>query len=163
MDDLRLHHTVEQALLTYCRGVDRLDPALIARPFHDDALLIDYAPDPVPIGAFAERVVVSLGGRFLATQHRVSNFAVERLRDDVARCEAYVLALHAEDGDDGRRLHTFNGRYVDRYEERAGEWKIAQRHLRLDWSSITPIDEPMQGESTWVRSGRAGSPDPFFE
>ncbi|MEM9033888.1 MAG: nuclear transport factor 2 family protein [Actinomycetota bacterium] len=163
MDAHELHFIVDQALATYCRGVDRLDPAIIAEPFHDDALLIDYAPDPVPIGAFAERVVVSLGDRFYATQHRVSNLSVDLLDDGAARAEAYVLAFHAEDAKEGRRLHTFNGRYIDRYEERGGVWKISRRHLRVDWSSVTPIDQPMGGEETWVPSGGGGTPHPHID
>lgn len=163
MDDHELRHIAEERLLTYCRGIDRLDPGIVAAPFHPGALLIDYAPTPVPIEAFVERAVVSLGERFVATQHRATNLLLERLAPDVARYEAYMLAFHLEDGDEGRRLHTFNGRYVDRLEERDGVWKIAQRHLRVDWSTITPADETMTGEETWVRSGRAGAPDPIFE
>jgi hypothetical protein len=149
------------ALRTYCRGIDRLDAPTILRAFHPGAQLIDYGPEPMPIEAFVDRVLVSLGQRFIATQHRVSNIMVEiDASGTTATMEAYVLAFHVQQTDDGQRLHTFDGRYIDRCELRNGEWRIAQRHLRVDWSRIERIESPMG--STWVPSGRAGTPDPIW-
>jgi hypothetical protein len=76
-----------------------------------------------------------------------------------ARVETYMLAYHVQDTDDGVLLHTFNGRYIDRFEHRDGAWLIARRTLRNDWSRVEPLGEPMRG--AWIASGRAGSPDPL--
>ena len=149
---------ITEALLTYCRGSDRLEPELVAAAFHPGAQLIDYGPEPMTIEQFAGYAVTALGERFVSTQHRISNLSIE-LDGDRAKAEAYVMAFHVEDGDEGRRLHTFNGRYVDHHEQRAGEWRIARRYLRVDWTTVEPISGEMRG--AWVPSGRAGSPAPF--
>jgi hypothetical protein len=153
------HLAITDALRRYCRGVDRLDAAMIASAFHPGAELIDYGPEPTTIEAFAERVIVALGSRFSGTQHRLSNITVEPVSSGIARVESYVLAFHVQERDGGQRLHTFNGRYVDRFEERDGQWRISRRVLRVDWSRVEDIAAPMGG--SWVRSGRAGSPDPL--
>jgi hypothetical protein len=57
-------------------------------------------------------------------------------------------------------LHTFSGRYIDRFELRDGAWLIASRTLRNEWSNVEPVAAPMRG--TWVASGRGGSPDPIY-
>jgi hypothetical protein len=149
---------INRALGMYCRGIDRLDATLVASAFHPGAELINYRPEPLLIEAFVEGVIVSLGKRFTATQHRLSNVNAD-IDGDRALVEAYVLAYHVESTSDGQRLHTFNGRYIDRFERRHDEWRIAKRTLRCDWSRIESIDETMNG--AWVASGRAGSPDPL--
>lgn len=165
MDRHDIHLAITDALRSYCRGVDRLEPALIAAAFHPGAQLIDYGPEPTTIEAFVDRVVVSLGQRFIATQHRISNISIDVDVDvdadspTTATVEAYVLAFHVQDGEQ-QKLMTFNGRYIDRFEEREGVWRIAQRTLRVDWSKVETIDASMGG--SWVRSGRGGTPDPIF-
>jgi len=153
---------IQDALLSYCRGIDRLDAELVARGFHPGAVLSDYGADPMVIETFAEYAPASLQKRFSATQHRISNTTVDF--DDggsAATVETYGLAYHVEPTENGDVLHTFNGRYIDRFEQRNGAWKIATRHLRNDWSEVQPLGEPMRG--AWVASGRAGSPDPLWD
>lgn len=159
MNDLELRATIEDALRSYCRGIDRLHGPSIAAAFHPGAVLIDYGAASLTIETFVEHAVASLQRRFVATQHRISNTTVER-RDDHALVETYVHATHVEVSDDGRRLHTFVGRYIDRFEERDGAWKIAQRTLRNDWSTATPMGDPMSG--AYVPSGRGDTADPIW-
>jgi hypothetical protein len=158
--DVDARQQIHDALLTYCRGIDRLDPEAIAAAFHPGAELIDYGAETLTIEAFAEYAVASLGKRFRATQHRISNTRIE-FDGDRALVETYVLAYHVEPTDDGDVLHTFDGRYIDRFECRDGAWLIASRTLRNDWSKVEPIDAPMRG--AWVASGRGGSPDPIYD
>ena len=157
---------IQDALLSYCRGIDRLRPELILAAFHPGALLHDYGAEPVSIEQFAEHAPVSLERKFVATQHRISNTTVEfdsPASDEggSATVESYVLAYHWEEATDGERLHTFNGRYIDRFTERDGNWKISQRHLRVDWSKIEPVRATMGDR--WVRSGRGDDSDPLWD
>lgn len=153
---------IHQALRSYCRGIDRLDPAAVLAAFHPGAMLVDYGPEPMTVEAFADYAVGALERRYRATQHRISNTTIEQ-DGETALVETYVLAFHLEshEADAGPdRLHTFNGRYIDRFESRAGgPWLIASRTLRVDWTRIETIDEPMAG--SWVPSGRGGRPDPL--
>lgn len=154
---------ITDALLRYCRGIDRLDPVSVQSAFHPGAELCDYGPEPLSIEAFVEHAMASLGSRFRVTQHRMSNTRIEFADGDPASgsalVETYMLAYHVQDTDDGVLLHTFNGRYIDRFEHRDGAWLIARRTLRNDWSRVEPLGEPMRG--AWIASGRAGSPDPL--
>ncbi len=159
MSELEIRTAIEDALRSYCRGIDRLHAPSIASAFHPGAALIDYGAQPLTIEQFVEHAVASLGRKFAATQHRISNISIER-DGDRALVETYVLAYHVEIADDARRLHTFNGRYIDRFEQRGGQWRIEQRTLRNDWSTVEPMAASMSG--TWVASGRGGSPDPIF-
>jgi len=160
MTELEIRAAIEDALRSYCRGIDRLHAPSITAAFHPGAVLVDYGPTSSTIEQFADYAVAALGKRFAATQHRISNVTIE-IDGDHARVETYVLAYHVEEGDGGRRLHTFSGRYIDRFEERDGAWKIARRTLRNDWSNVVPMGDPMGG--TWVASGRSGTPDPIFD
>jgi len=159
MTELEIRARIDDALRSYCRGIDRLHAPSVLAAFHPGAVLVDYGPEPTTIEVFVERALTSLEARFVATQHRVSNVTIE-LDGDRATVEAYVLALHVEQTGSGRLLHTFAGRYVDRFEARDGTWLIAQRTLRNDFSSVEPMGEPMGG--AYVPSGRAGAPDPIF-
>jgi SnoaL-like domain len=159
MNDLELRAAVEDALRSYCRGIDRLHGPSIAAAFHPGAMLNDYGAQSLTIEMFVEHAIASLARRFVATQHRISNTTVEH-RGDHALVETYVHATHVEVTDDGRRLLTFVGRYIDRFEERDGAWKIAQRTLRNDWSTSAPMGDPMSG--TYVPSGRGDTADPIW-
>ncbi len=154
---------INDALAWYCRGIDRLDAHAIGRAFHPGATLHDYGPEPMKIEAFVEHALASLGRRFSATQHRISNVLITFDADDRALVETYVLAFHVQPPDtttgEGELLHRFNGRYIDRFTKVAGEWRIAERTLRNDWSQVEPITARMKG--TWPASGRAGTPDPI--
>ncbi len=161
MTELEIRCCIENALRSYCRGIDRLHSPSLEAAFHPGAMLVDYGPAPLTIEVFVQYALVSLGKRFVATQHRLSNITVELVGDAVARVESYVLAFHVEDGDGEPRLHTFAGRYIDRFEERDGAWKIARRDLRYDWSTVAAMSDGMTG--TWIASGRDGSADPIFD
>lgn len=155
------HRTrIHDALLSYCRGIDRLHAPSIEAAFHPGAMLEGYgAEQPIPIEAFIPNVIASLGSKYVATQHRVSNIAIE-LMGDRAMCESYILAYHVIDEGERRTLVTFNGRYIDWFERRDDEWRIARRQLRIDWSDISPLGAAMT--NPFVPSGRGDDSDPIF-
>jgi hypothetical protein len=128
---------IREALLRYCRGVDRMDNELIRSLYHDDAKehhggFRGETPDDF-ITYADER-----SGTFAATSHFVTNHSIE-LAGDVAYSEAYVLVVHHGEDADGPLEAIFGGRYVDRFERRGGEWKIADRAVVHDWSRVDRI------------------------
>jgi SnoaL-like domain len=159
MTDSDVQIAINTALLSYCRGIDRLHRPSIAAAFHPGALLFDYRPEPLTIEAFIETLVDSLSRRFVATQHRISNTIIER-HGETAKVETYVHATHIEATADGRRLHTFVGRYIDQFDMRADGWKVSQRILRNDWSEVSEMGSPMTG--AYVPSGRGNTVDPIW-
>ncbi len=160
--DLQIRASIDDALRSYCRGIDRLHAPAIEAAFHLDAMLEGYGRDePTPIGVFVPNVLASLRAKFVATQHRLSNVTIE-IDGTIALVESYVLAYHVMSGaGDERTLLTFNGRYIDRFEERDSVWKIARRALRVDWSDVSPMGTPMAG--AYIPSGRDGTTDPIFD
>ena len=163
IDPQELSHRAEivDALLSYTRGIDRLDRESVISAFHPGAILNNYGPEPMSIEDFVEYALPSLEKRYAATQHRVSNIRVE-ISQDRALVESYVLAYHIESGEGPMRLHTFNGRYIDTFTLLDGHWKINERSLRNDWSKVENIDEEMAGASVWVMSDR-NDDDPIYQ
>ncbi len=159
-DQNRARLEIEDALRSYCRGIDRLDGPAVGAAFHPGARLVDYGPEPMTIEAFVQHALPSLE-RYAATQHRLSNTMIEFNGNDAALVESYVLAFHVEPAEPDDRLHTFNGRYIDRFEQVDGRWAIAERTLRVDWTRVETIEATMGDR--WVASGRAGGPDPLTD
>ena len=144
-DYVNAEKQITDCLLSYTRGIDRLDPEAIIAAFHPGALLEGYQPDAlVPIEDFALPVVERLKKRYSSTQHRLSNTKID-FKDNGAIAESYILAYHVQPADDENpeRLWTFSGRYIDYFENRNEEWRIAKRFLRADWTKIENIDEKM--------------------
>jgi len=132
MTELEIRAAIEDALRSYCRGIDRLHAPSIAAAFHPGAVLIDYGAEPSTIEVFVQNVIAALAGRFSATQHRISNITAQ-ITGDKALVETYVLAYHVDETGDERVLHTFSGRYIDRFERREGRWAIAARACLIEW------------------------------
>jgi len=152
---------IVDALLSYTRGIDRLDKESVISAFHPGAILNNYGPEPMPIEDFVEYALPSLKQRYSATQHRVSNIRIE-IKEDRALVESYVLAYHVKSSENSKQLHTFNGRYIDSFALRDAHWKISERFLRNDWSKVDDITEEMAGSSVWVKS-RRDADDPIYD
>ena len=55
------------------------------------------------------------------------------------------------------------GRYLDRYERRQGNWKIARRSLALDWCRVVPVNaEDYREFAAGAPLGRADTDDPSY-
>jgi hypothetical protein len=124
LDRERLYELVTR----YCRAIDRADEELLLSCYHPDATQ-DHGAYKGPIPG----LVTHLRGRALdpakgALQHIASNCRFE-LEGDVAYGETYLQTVMTDP--DGGQLLSF-GRYVDRFERRDGEWRIAHRQVIID-------------------------------
>lgn len=143
MDDEVRRLLDEQAiyrrLVDYCRGVDRGDAALVASVFHPDGT--DDHGSFTGLGAdFAEYATTRLAERYQATMHTIANPVVTFTGPDSALVECHVCARQRRADDEGAVLETFGGRYVDHFERRAGEWKIAHRTLVHEWDKVERLE-----------------------
>jgi ketosteroid isomerase-like protein len=112
----------------YCRAIDRIDEELLFSCYHPDATQDHGAYKGAIPGLVAHlrgRALDSAKGPF---QHILSNCRFE-LDGDLAYGESYLCTVMT--GDDGGQLLSF-GRYVDRFERRDGEWRIAHRQVIID-------------------------------
>jgi hypothetical protein len=146
---------IRQAVARYARGVDRLDVALMQSAYWPDAI-DDHGVYVGDAMAFCERVVDS-HARFASTMHCNMNHAIE-IDDDglTAQGEVYNMTFLLRVPDEGPTIvDHWMGRYLDRYECRDGDWRIAYRVCVHEWTRSSPIDEAMPIATELFRPGSA--------
>lgn len=119
LEDIR---AIEEVLTSYCRGVDRLDKALMLSAYHPDAI-DDHGLVVLSAEDFCDWAIGFHGAHNPVTQHAISNLSIE-LEGTTAHTECYYNFVGTVEG--GRTRFSF-GRYVDRLECRDGKWAIAAR------------------------------------
>jgi hypothetical protein len=92
--------------------------------------------------------------------HSVSNHQIE-LEGDVAWSEAYLVALHRFERDGELHDWVLGGRYVDRFERRDGEWRIAHRITVHDWSRVDRVTEVFELADRFAQGSRSAE-DPVY-
>jgi hypothetical protein len=149
---------IRGVLARYWRGVDRRDEALLRSVYHPDARDDHghYAGDVDGFITFVEREVHA---RFRCTMHKLGNAHIEVV-GDVAYAESYAIAHHIRSDDDVDIDDLVMGiRYVDRFERRAGVWRIADRELRFEWQRVEPLSTL---DSSWTL-GRSDRQDIVYD
>lgn len=122
---------IEDCLHRYCHAVDRCDADLLRTVYWPDGIddhvfwrgnAMDFVDFCIPILKSREQ-----------TLHAISNIMI-RVAGDEARVQCYYNAIERVVRKDGTRNDvTFLGRYLDRFEKRDGEWRIAHRTMLYDW------------------------------
>ena len=131
LQELLDRQALHDLAITYARAIDRRDRELLLGVYHDDA--IDdhgtmFTGDPVRYADWQPEVMAP----FEITNHYIMNTAY-RLDGDRAEGEVHFIAYHRTHGPEVREIWV-GGRYLDRYERRAGQWKIAHRTLIWDFT-----------------------------
>jgi 3-phenylpropionate/cinnamic acid dioxygenase small subunit len=126
LDRLESHQQIEDVLYRYARGWDRYDEAALRSCFwpdsdHEHGTFKGKSQD------FITRAWPGIGAISLTT-HSISNVQIQ-VNGNRAMSECYFAAHHqrpnpAKTADEDYFLW---GRYIDRFERRGGEWKIAYR------------------------------------
>ena len=143
---------IREVLARYCRGVDRLDEAMIRSCYHPDAS-DDHGMYKGPGVDFAAFCVKALELHAAATLHVLGQSLIEFEASGVARAETYVIAHHRCERDGVDLLETVGARYVDRFEQRGGPWKIADRVVVVDWEK-SERTEPVFPNGTFRTGSR---------
>jgi ketosteroid isomerase-like protein len=122
VQDLLDRAAILDCVQRYARGIDRHDVELVTSAYYPDAVddhgLYVGSGDGLAVWAnnHAHRGLVR-------HQHHLTNHSVD-LEGDTAHAETYYLVVtRSETG----TVRLGSGRYLDRFERRAGEWKIADR------------------------------------
>jgi hypothetical protein len=140
---------IRECIFSYCRGIDRLDEEALRGSYWPDATDCHGAYRGSATG-FIDAALVKLreAGRMI---HHVGNLSIE-LRGQQAAVETYFLAWQRDRAADGREQETFlAGRYVDRFEKRGDEWRVAARTVVYDW--VRPLGDAPAGSEA-ERFGR---------
>lgn len=153
---------IRDCLYRYCRGIDRTDEAALRSAYWPDgtddhgaycgsaAGFVDWAMQALPS---IERGV-----------HQLHNILIE-LRGAEAAVESYFTAWQRQPGADGGLVELMMaGRYVDRFEKRAGEWRVADRVVVFDWVDERPAPDKSEAERFAHRTsiGRRWPADPVY-
>lgn len=166
---------IRDGLARYWRGIDRRDPELVLAAYHPGAF-DDHGHFRGPVEGFVESLAPGVWTHFAKTQHFAGNILVEFISADRARAESYAEAHHVRKaGQDlgsghvapsrtpatGDRDLVWGLRYVDDFERRDGEWRIARRVCAWDWHRIDAVGGiPLP--ASYFR-GLASREDPAYE
>lgn len=146
---------ITDVLMRYSRGVDRIDIETLAACYWPDAYE-DHGVYTGPVSKFLEFIPDWEGDQ--DTTHVIGTIIIDFESPTVAKTEAYVRSFYnmpngshemplSDLPEGGRQELDVGGRYLDRFEKRQGEWKIAHRTLVIDWNRLTPAssawDTPM--------------------
>jgi hypothetical protein len=149
---------IREVMLRYCRGIDRRDMELVRAAFHADAY-DDHGPFQGNAEDFPAWTMSILEKQKL-TMHLVANQLIE-VDGDVAFSESYLLALHRIERGDSVLDWLLGARYVDRFERRNGDWKIAHRTTVHDWNRFAEVAETWAQADQFVQ-GQHSHDDPAF-
>ena len=138
---------IHDCLARYARGIDRHDDELALSAFFDDAV------DRHGQNARSPRELVAWGASqhesvWDAHQHFLSNVTID-WDGDVAHVETYVMFVQRRRG--GGVVDFGGARYVDRFERRAGDWRIADRAVVMDWVCEAGAEDPRGVLERYVR------------
>jgi hypothetical protein len=129
VQELLDREAIRDCLYRYCRGIDRADEAALRSAYWPDAHDRHGAYDGSADGFIAQALTkLRAGGRRV---HAITNVLIE-LHGEVAAVESAFLALQATAAAPTRETFLC-GRYVDRFERRDGEWRVADRTVVYDW------------------------------
>ena len=152
---------IRDVLLRYCRGIDRRDNDLVRSCYHPDAIDDhgDYRGDVDGFLAYVNRGMTA----FDRTMHFVGNMLIEP-EGDFARAETYIVAHHhlLESSKKPERDYVVGLRYVDEFERRNDDWRIATRLCVFEWSRIDPVAPGGWAPSLEASLGQANDNDPVF-
>ena len=121
---------IRECITRLARGEDRRDAQMISASYWPDSTT-DYG---VFKGAFSDYLawVVPGSDAIKNTQHVLGQSVIE-IEGKGARAETHVISYHRLAMGDEERDTCIGGRYLDRLERRAGEWRISARTMLYDW------------------------------
>jgi hypothetical protein len=121
---------ITEALMRYCRGVDRMDREALESAYWPDAT-DDHVKYVGGVPGLVDFVFAAVSR--MRTQHMMGNILIEMQGADRALCESYVRAYHEAEGTFGKEELDIGARYLDIFEKRGDEWRIRHRKVCIDY------------------------------
>ena len=156
LEELEARTAIEDCLKRFARAVDRQDWKLARELYHDGAF-DDHGFFKGPPDAFLAHI---------AEMHKVqehsmhfnTNVLIEFQSRERAFVETYVLVLQRF----AERRVTASARYLDRFEKRKGEWRVAHRTLVFGDMVAEPLNEPVKFPPGFTVQ-KHGMDDPLYK
>ncbi len=149
---------IREVVYRYCRAIDRRQFDTVRSCYHPDAT-DDHGAYKGGVDGFIAHCQAGLT-RYERTMHFTGNLYVE-IDGLKAKSEAYTIAFHRLKAREDRpaRDHVVALRYVDDFEKRAGEWRIARRVCLFEWTRTDPVPKGWDFTPGFVM-GRPDGSDP---
>ena len=129
-----------EVITRFARGADSANLDLIRSVYWPEAT-DDHGNFSGNAMEFAEHAMGVLK-TFRTTMHLLTNFSIDFPEAHQADAQCYFYAYHEHlAGADGAppMVTVVGGRYLDRLEERDGEWRILKRVVTMDWNEHRPL------------------------
>lgn len=139
---------IRDIITAYAHAIDRRRWDIMQNLFHDDAefafgtLVGDWK-------SFVEQAQAVIDP-CVATQHQLGQIMFGFEGDTICHTETYMTAMHTIPAGypmpeifppkDEIYSAVIAGRYVDRFEKRSGEWRIAKRTGLYDWREFRVVE-----------------------
>lgn len=156
---------IEEAILKYARGIDRMDEKLIASVLHNDAVFehFDLPEEGLRGAAEIAAQTMVLGSWITGGSHFLPQTLIE-LEGDVAWAETYALTCVLTGEPGKQQVYVRGTRLFHRMERRGdGLWKIAYRTGRHDGFEIRqPLPPSTYDRGNPEVAGQQGHSDLFY-
>jgi hypothetical protein len=139
---------IGDVIVAYAHAIDRRRWGMMEHLFHPDAT---FGFGPVQ-GTWQEFVgqAQAIIDPCRATQHQLGQTLFGFESSDICHTETYFTAMHTippgypvpDVFPDKVKVYSavIAGRYVDRFEQRGGEWRIARRNGLYDWREFREVE-----------------------
>ncbi|MDO9358831.1 MAG: nuclear transport factor 2 family protein [Polaromonas sp.] len=163
---------IQDRMGKWCRAVDRLDKQGMLDCFYPGTI-DSHGPYIGPVEGLVDWILQRHKPIHFSS-HFVGNQVIEFVSEDLALVETYVRTIQQYPPEAKAQLAQFTGgaaggegvwmdiftssRYLDRFERRDGEWRIARRDLIQDWKQLIEVKEKaLQPRPDWILGRRDGS------
>jgi hypothetical protein len=149
--DVRLTRDKQEiydALMRYCRGIDRCVPEVVTKVWPSQDL------------ETCTRITDWLRANTEMTMHYVGNCLI-KVDGDEAETEAYMIAYHVYDVDGTEKLRVKAGRDLRSWTRTDDGWITTDRAFRDEWNWFPEITERAPGADQWTY-GERSLDDPAF-
>jgi hypothetical protein len=164
LDGLKSRAEITEVVIRYARAIDRCDEAMLRSCFHPDSSHRHGGFEGLSAD-FCTRAM-EIVGEVEFTHHQLGPVSIE-LAGEVAYVETYFTALHRfgpvpPPGGQPHEDRFSGGRYVDRFERREGEWRIAARHGVSEWMRYEAASDRGFYDGPASQRGRRDREDPVY-
>lgn len=162
LQELKDREAIREVIHRYCQAVDRCDLEMLKGCYHPDGY-DDHGFFAGNAHAFSEYVIPCLE-QVDSSVHAITNTRIQ-LDGDRASCTSQWSVVHRLRHDEGFTDFWHQGRYLDVFEKREGEWKIFHRVIAGDmdrWIETLDIRSKALGDENTPLSGCRGTEDPGY-
>jgi hypothetical protein len=163
IDRLLDEAAIRRVIQMISRAFDRGDADLLKSAYHPDAIE-ERGGRQIPVETFMAEVWPRIKQNYSMLAHYVGSINVLDLEGDTAHVETYVCGMHLYSPANGEqeRIMWGGSRYVDIFERRNGEWRIARRTLVIDWTHEQPHQYDPEATKDFTHGQRFTRDDPSY-